>query len=262
MINLIYDEEELKRFISLLPDKSSEDEAYFISLSARNKYLTDEERKIYELGRTEMLAQNIVSNKESLMRHYKRFCCMEGGYTTKNGKSIPDKTLVCYTNLFTSSGIKALQEFNEANNNIIFEMAIAGSNGNDITGSLKAISKSNKRLIDCYQRNKGTSKWIDVDFDIPKDSDFLNVFRTEMLNKCKELEYFIIETKSGYHFCFNRKTVKFNYTELVYNLNDELSESGCGGEIVINKNLMVPTAGTLQGGFPVRIIEIWIKHDK
>lgn len=51
MSKLIHNREEYNKFINILPDLK-DDEVYFLSLSARNKYLTDAERTLFGLGRT------------------------------------------------------------------------------------------------------------------------------------------------------------------------------------------------------------------
>jgi hypothetical protein len=57
--NFIYDEEQIRKFVSTL-SPLKKDEVYFVSMSARNKYLTDEERRTYDLGRTEMFARELI----------------------------------------------------------------------------------------------------------------------------------------------------------------------------------------------------------
>ena len=56
---MIEDRKHFEKFISKLPTLRM-DEVSFISLSARNKYLTNEERLTLGLGRTEMFGREIA----------------------------------------------------------------------------------------------------------------------------------------------------------------------------------------------------------
>ena len=60
-MSLLYSKEELERFINYLP-QLDKDELWFASLSARNKYLTEDERTYYCLGRSEMFAREFIFN--------------------------------------------------------------------------------------------------------------------------------------------------------------------------------------------------------
>jgi lysophospholipase L1-like esterase len=90
-MNLIKDREEFNKLISILPDLNK-DEVYFISLSARNKYLTMDERKEYSLGQTEMFGREIAQSKEKLYDYtIKKLEATLSYKTTRNGKPIPDE---------------------------------------------------------------------------------------------------------------------------------------------------------------------------
>jgi hypothetical protein len=119
----IYDEEQVKRFYSLLSPLKDE-EAYFLSMSARNKYLTEEERKEYNLGRTEMFARELVKEGswEAFIRVLKSMQVSRGGYTSRGDVTLPDKCLVVYANINPRSGIKALKEFQEKTTQLMFDM--------------------------------------------------------------------------------------------------------------------------------------------
>ena len=67
---MIVDQEQYDAFIEWLPELQH-DETYFLSLSARNKYLTDEEREFYGLGRTEMFSRFVARDKEMIKNHSK-----------------------------------------------------------------------------------------------------------------------------------------------------------------------------------------------
>ncbi len=249
-MNLIYDELELEKFHKLLPPLEA-DEVYFLSLSARNKYLNEEERAFYDLGRSEMFARKLV--KDSTFEKYLRAIRsyeIQSGWEGRGGKILPDKCLIVYANINTCSGKKALQEFYSKSNEILFNLA----NNPEAYEKLRYLDTD---LLNCYQRATGTSKWIDVDFDAP-DRDFLlrQVFEFLTELRINKVEFKVIETRSGYHVLLNRDTLKYNYTRIVSQLDAEAKfVYKDKAEVTRNSNSMVPAAGCLQGGFKVKFLD-------
>ena len=113
MYKIISDESQIKFFFDNIMKPFKDSEAYFMSLAARNKYLTEEEKEFFKLGRNEMFCSYILNdyNYNKFLTRIKKYECNEEGYITKNLKSIPQKCLVCYMNINPSSTIKALYEF-------------------------------------------------------------------------------------------------------------------------------------------------------
>jgi len=86
---MIKDNNEFEKFLNILPDLQK-DEVYFVSLSARNKLLTPEERSFYSLGRTEMFARETAFSKEDLEKKIKvNLSDRLKSKRTNNGKEIP-----------------------------------------------------------------------------------------------------------------------------------------------------------------------------
>ena len=79
---------EAKEFASMLAPLNM-DEVYFISLSARNKYLTQEERDEYSLGRTEMFAREIITKNTDFEFAFRKLTGHLYARRTNNGKEIP-----------------------------------------------------------------------------------------------------------------------------------------------------------------------------
>jgi hypothetical protein len=109
-----------------------------------------------------------------------------------------------------------------------------------------------RELMNAIQKSKGTRHYIDIDVDFNlnmKDSVIINRLVDDL--RKKEIKFFVIETKGGYHLLLKKETVRFNYNELVERWNTE----GFLGvkEIVVNKNEMIPLSGCYQAGFPVLI---------
>ena len=247
MYNFIYDEAEVDKFFSLLSPLKT-DEVYFISLSARNKYLGKEEREFYSLVRTEMFARRLVRQD----RHIKSIRTLEtndGSYLTKNGKNIPAKCIIVYANINPSSGIKAYKMFQDTTMNDVFQSI-------DNPDIMKNFNKLDVKLMNAFQKATGTRTLIDIDFDIPEEGkDILDIFLSYM--KAGKVEYHVIKTHSGYHVLLNKNTINFNYTKHVQEANDQAQDiyGTDHVEVVVNKNAMVPVPGTLQGGHKVKIID-------
>lgn len=261
-VKLIHDEEELKWFFDNVLPPLKETECYFISLSARNKYLTEEEREVFALGRTEMFNKTLIRKKEwnRFIRTIRKFECDERGYTTRNSSPIPSKSMVCYININPSDTLKAISEFQKLLNEYQVEIAsIAFGNGKK-DNLANRINKIDNNLMTCYQQATGTKHWIDFDFDIEKHEEIIKLVNKE-LAKRNVTRYIWLDTKSGYHLLLDKNQVKFdpfNFTatieETLWEQSDLFTEDGIS-EIIYNKNVMIPLPGTLQGDHPVTILK-------
>lgn len=255
MHKLIWSEEQVLNFVSILKPLTG-DEAYFLSLSARNKYLSDEERKALDLGRTEMFARKLVkqdlvgglSTDFVFLRTLKTMEVAEGGYTSRSGKVLPSKCMVAYANINPTSGFKALRMFTETTTKMLFDTCTDPE-------SILRINSLDTILMNCYQKVRSTKYLIDVDFDIPDEGTPL-VSRFCKVMSENGVEYHVIKTKSGFHVLLKRDTLKFNYTKAVAAANEEAGKTFGEEhvEVVINTNEMVPIPGTIQADFKVCLL--------
>ena len=268
--NLIYDIDELKYFYeNILPPLKST-EVYFVSLSARNKYLTNEEREYLDLGRTEMFCKNIVRKREwdRFKRTIRKFECHKEGYTTRNGFSIPEKCMVCYVNINPSSTPRAIAEFKKVLSEYEIELSSIALEGRQNSNNIaERLNKLDNSLMTAYQQSMGTKHWIDIDLDVEKQfKPYENQVIKDYMQKKGLKTYYWIDTKSGYHLLIRRDELKFNPEELTsfcieeeykkYWINQvRIPEDNMDYEIVVNKNYMIPMPGTLQGGYPVSVIK-------
>lgn len=257
--NLIKDREEFNKLISILPDLNK-DEVYFISLSARAKYLTMDERKEYSLGQTEMFGREIAQSKEKLYDYtIKKLEATLSYKTTRNGKPIPDKSLICYVNINPSSMVKAYYQFQKEMNNQMSEITLALLHGKDPNYSF--INIQTRELMNCIQKSTGTKHFIDIDCDT-KEPEVLDYFKEAFLN-CL-IEYYIIETKGGYHFLLKKDTfpVKYNLQKIIddgiIRLERIIYEKQLNNkiEIMINGNGMIPVPGIMQSDHLVKFVNI------
>lgn len=255
MYKILGSEAELSKYFNFIMPDLLPNELYFISLSARNKYLTKEEREELCLGRTEMFERRIIkeASYDRVKRTIRKFEVNEGAYTTKNGSNIPEKCLVVYINLNPSCVLKAYKEFNRVYSEYMYELTNNVVKGNDVSNILYRIKRIENVLKTSIQKSRGTKHWIDIDCDIPKNEEFILNFKKEWLDD-HNIRNYVIETKSGYHILINRFDLKFDPNSLCRALIDKHSWFDDKMEVVVNKNEMIPLPGTYQAGHLVKFV--------
>ena len=154
-MSLIIDVKEFDNFIdNVMPDLKA-DEVYFISLSCRNKYLTEDERKEYLVTNTEMFGRCVARSKEQLRNYTMKKLEANLLYkTTKNGREIPKQGLVVYININPSSMVKAYFQFQNEMNRQIGEAMMAIKN--EKIPNYSFINIQDRELMNCIQKSPGT----------------------------------------------------------------------------------------------------------
>ncbi len=266
MNKLIYDLNIVKEFIENLPELQDTGEVYFVSLAARNKDLSHEERVELDLGRAEMFARKISSSKEKLLRDIIILDRTHDLYTTRRGKSIPAYTISYYLNINPSNTLNAYFNFQNEMNKEIKELMFKFKNKNDISNNDTIFKNIHNKLIKHIQ-NSYSKYIIDIDVDIPKHLSKYDVKEMSIIpsfNKFlgKDKHYIIIDTKGGFHILLYKSMFEkgnnlmnpineiTNYIKTHYDVND--SEI----EVAINNNGMVPIPGTYQREYKVNFIRI------
>lgn len=254
MSKLIYDPKHLQEFVNeVLPNLTS-DEVYFLSFSARNKYLNKEERELYHLGRTEMFNRMLIRSKDLFLNRLERFQFDETnhlyGFTTKNGKRMPLKALVVYLNINPSSGLEAFQNFSKTVQNKLFELQKKMLHGHSFNEEeMSWFAKLDTKLLNEYQKSRSNKYFVDIDIDSKNSKAWFYI--TNELDS-QDVEHYTIQTRNGWHVMLKTETIKFNYPDLINRAHQFIEEED---EIIINTNAMIPMPGTLAAEFPVR----WIK---
>jgi hypothetical protein len=269
--NIIYDEDELRYFYDNVLPPLKQDEVYFVSLSARNKLLTEDQKLKIQLSRTEMFERRLIREREWIrfLRTIRKFETTYGAYTTKNGSNIPNEAIICYININPSSILKAYRDFNKQMNEYMYELAECITQGHDTDNIMRRIKKQDRLLMNSYQKARGTKHWIDLDFDVPKDNNWIYTILKNMvwIVKMRGGRAYIVDTRGGYHVLIDKRTPFDKQVNPKTLLEDAaegialyLSEGKeknlkvLGYEAMINDNEMLPTPGTLQGGYKVRIL--------
>ena len=253
-MSLIHDPSQILRFRSLLGTLEPH-EALFLSLSARNKYLSREERSGLDLGRSEMFGRKIVAEGDpawylAAVRQYDT----PGGWLSRGGHEIPSKCLVVYANINPLDGFKALFEFQNRSLELTHALLT------DTDGSArKKLARLPSMVHNAYQVARSRRIWTDVDFDIDRKTPELFSILLRFLEtlRAKEVKYHVIATHGGFHVLLRTETIgSWNYHRAVQAANQDLLMSPSPvGEIVINHNAMVPLPGTMQADYPVHFEE-------
>lgn len=250
---IIYDEQQVRRFHELVLPRLGPAEVHFLSMAARNKYLTPEERVSLDLGRTEMYAKTIVrqDTPDALLKHVRRLECDVHGYTTRNGQPIPAHAMVCYMNICQSDTIKAVYEFSKLTSEYAMEAMSLAVSGGDASNFLNRINKVDNNLLSIYQGARCKRTWVDIDLDMTekRGDDPVDIARhVDDLDMGVDCAY-VVDTKSGYHLLLRRDCIKADPRRCIEALEQEFA--GRFKEIGVNKNDMVPLPGTLQAGHEV-----------
>jgi hypothetical protein len=258
---VIYSEEQVRRFYRECMPQLQPAQVYFLSLSARNKYLTDEERKEFDLRRTEMFAKTIVrhSGEDEFVKHIYRLECDTRGYTSRTGLPIPQKCLVCYVNLDASSTVRAMDDFQKIWNEYVREAMSISLENKSNENFMNRVNKIDNNLLTCYQQAHVKGPWTDIDIDLVEKKEnreeaiYLSI--TSFLSQYNFSQIKVISTRSGYHVLIPSKEMRCDPAILARGLEENLALIGdpCK-EAVVNSNRMVPCPGTLQANYPVHLL--------
>ena len=189
---MLWDWNQIEEFYSLF--ELSQEESLFLSLSARNKYLTDAERAEYQLGRTEMFARTVLpaTDEESLDFYLNKMLVNLLYRRTKSGLSFPLKALVIYANIHPTSLVKAYTEFKRQMDKVEAECLSAALNNKTVP--LQSYKKLERHLLTAHQKSRSGRLFTDIDLDSKDTSVLYSLY--EQLERC---DPHVIETRGGYH---------------------------------------------------------------
>jgi len=251
MMTLIKNREMYDTFVKFLPELER-DEVYFLSLSARNKYLTEDEREAYSLSRTEMFSRHIAHDKEGIEYAIKKMEAELEVKTTRSGHRIPEKALVVYFNIHPSSMTRAYTSFKDQMNahyDEIVKSLMKGSNPH-----YHPFLGMRTKLMNHIQKSSSRKEWVDIDIDIDAlDEETALRYSASIANPLfmHSINNVRIKTQGGVHLLvkrsdLNTKPMNIPLHKLIGNIHKELK--GLGGECKFNNNAMVPLPGTNQAG--------------
>jgi hypothetical protein len=252
---IVGDEEMLKSFLTHFPELV-DDEVFFLSLSARNKYLTDAEREQFDLGRTEMFSRQVAYDHEGILMAIARMEADLAVRKTRNGSDIPHHCLVTYFNVHPSSTIDAYTAFKaqlDHHYNETFKSVVHGK-----TANYEPFLRSRTHLMNHIQKSKSRRIYIDIDVDCSDEKVAFDA-SLEVSKDVFEcgIKHLRVQTQGGYHILIDReqlntfnksagKSEKINLHMDIVSANKLVEPYG--GEVVFNTNAMVPLPGTYQAG--------------
>lgn len=249
---LIQDKDTLDRFVNLLPDLK-EDEIFFLSCSARNKYLTEEERIEYKLSRTEMFSRETSRDKEGIYKALQRMEVSLQYRKTGNGKDIPEKCIVVYMNINPSSMIKSYLDFQNKINKEMEQVVMSFKNGNQ--PNYERLLRLPQQLNNSIQVSQSRKYFIDIDidlYDITYKDMLVDIVKEFVGNNAFGEKLNFISTKSGIHLLIKKDDIPFKYN--LMSLVERIRAFNPVKEAEFNKNNMLPTPGTGQANHVVRFM--------
>lgn len=253
--SLVYSKTVLKKFYDNVYEDLSLNEVHFISLAARNKYLTEEEREEYRLGKTQMVYKTVLRKYDfnKFLSKIYQIDTSADYFLTLNDKYIPKKCCVLYANINPSDTIKATADFKKIladYDSELFNISINTSDKGRFENAMKRYNNLHNNLLTCYQNNRSRKIWSDIDCDGDiKLEDLQSFVRNLNLNESSRVV--LVKTHGGFHFLMRTEDMNKEYNPGI--VQSKLTENfgDICKEIVINKNEMIPIPGTYQGTKPV-----------
>ena len=231
-----------------------------MSLSCRNKTLTEDEREFFKCGRSEMFSKQQIRHDDwnSFLKHVKRFEVRKDAYLTKSGQTYPQKALVVYWNICPIDAYKAMKDQMSYLTEVLTSLtdsALKNSQGG-IDEAYYKVRKSFDTCQSLFARNFGEKHWVDIDCDIENasDSDYHNI-RLVMDKEFSPGDVMYILTAGGIH-CMIRRTAIRNNPVL---LCEQIDKAVKAKEIIRNRNEMVALPGTFQ--YENHIVRVINKKD-
>jgi hypothetical protein len=252
MYTFVYDEQELHTFYDRVLPPLTDTEVYFISLSARKKYMEGSDRDMLD-GSSEMFERRLIEARDWTLfyRTIKRYECADGAYQSLNGQIYPNDAMIIYMNFNPVDTIRAYEEFiMDSTKNM---MSLALGRGSDPM----YFKRVHHNLMTAMHHSRGTKHYVDLDVDfIPgtKNTVIGATILAEILDllRSHNTKFFVISTHGGYHVLLKTSTINFNYMVAMKIIQNKYPEHL--SDIMNNAQGMCPLCGTLQAGFPVKCL--------
>jgi hypothetical protein len=233
---LIQNESKLRDFCELILPELTNNECFFVMLSARNKYLTEDQKKTINLRKgSDMLARVLCNSNDynEVRRSILKMTPVEGLYTDAAGNDIPDNLYTVYITPNPRSVTKATPEIIS---NLVNSLVNQGNPTNINNAVYSEIHKSCSRKI-----------YYDLDIDLKEGEELQKI-----LEDIKEFipipALNVVRTRGGAHVLVNLKNLASPYDKTWYNNILQLKDK-YKSDIEMKAETMVPVIGAVQGGF-------------
>lgn len=216
-------------------------EVYFLTLAARNKYLTKEEQQHYGFTGTKMFGNTVVYPTDSWESSFRKLFSNLEWKRTVTGMEFPEKSVVAYIGINPSSLLKAYADFTARLNDAMFKQIESGDKS--------FLNKIEHKLTSAIGRNISSKNFIDIDIDFKIPLDHKIFYEMDK----NDIFYRIISTQGGYHLLIKSDSLrgsKFRLHDHINNLKTEFPDY----EIEFNSNGFVPVPGTMQNEHLVEIL--------
>jgi hypothetical protein len=235
-------EEELKRFHSLILPTLGQDEVFYLMLGARNKYLNEDEKGKYNMNGSDMIRRVTVrSNRyEELRDKVLDFCVPVGRYKDKNGLSLPEHSFTLY---ITPNA----RDARRASVGVVQKITEGLLNPNTPL-------KLENMVLSEIHKNSTNKVYMDFDVD-PKEGDDLDKVLETIYGKLGGSYYVTVKTHSGAHVLLKKSTIDSAVKNTFYKDVQRVSDL-MYGEVEIKGDTMLPVPGCAQGGKVPRIMKV------
>lgn len=219
--NLVYDEEQIKRFAKLI---DSENSMHHMFIAARPKYISSDTDR----SRNRHMNTKVSFNKspEEFVRLVRKYELPVGSYND-DGYVYPNNCLVIYCTTNARDGFQAGRKLISKLVDGAFEGAKA-----EIFNHLYS------NVDSCLMSSKEKIKLVTIDID--EKEQYAEV--KQFLDDKKIVPAAVIETRGGYHVLITAEDASNSRIHHHY-----------GKKITIN-DTFCPIPGTIQGGWPVRFV--------
>ena len=281
--SLVYDENQLVNFYNTFFSEALPFHTDFFCLAARKKYMTEEQKKAINLGDTCMMNKTILKeyNVKKFLSKVYQADASASFLTDRDGNYIPRSCVVFYMNINRTNVLKATKEFKDLLNVWDYDIASCYMNSNPKENLGKQLKTIQNNLLKSFQGPKNAEgDWIDIDCDLgPVDEMTLLKYKNLIASRLQAQDVHVIQTHGGCHILISKKAIsEYNRgvserltgqkTEVLKKLimtseklllyvrgllKFDFSDEDVK-EVKFNQNAAVPLPGTLQGGFPVKMI--------
>ena len=224
---VITDEQKLREFIDWLPDLKPT-EKFYLCLFARSKYTKDEAGKngIPHIKTDKAQLKRFVSDKIRLFDKIRQLEIKQGAYFQKD-IPIPQQALALYIN-------PNPRDLWRATFNSVSKLANCLRDNNTLVNP-------HVEVLSEIQRTKGTTHYVDFDFDVDDDDTLETVIKQVHLRINDEAVTWL-KTRGGAHCLINPSKVNLEFKNKWYQSISKLGPDQVGDQ-------MIPVPGTYQGGF-------------
>jgi hypothetical protein len=254
MYKVVADENEVKWFYEYGIPHLTEREVHFLSVSFRNKVLTQEERDLYGLGRSEMCDKIVVRHDtySKFLEALRRLEYNEQGSISKTGLPKPQKARRIYVNIVPIDAYNASKDLAQT---------IIDTHGMLVDSALKQEQKALdnawykiRKLFDSTQsvfaRNYSARRWYDIDVDVdgPLPLYFAEELCNDLNSRLGVSNVMLVVTSGGFHTLIRRSALKCNPDTFMRQIKDLARIRKVNvTEVIHNTNEMIPMPGTWMG---------------